>query len=310
MQVDFILTVQRVLILFILIVIGYVAGKTNLISQKGQKDITQLVLYITMPATIFQAMQLEFNVDRIQTSIQIVFIMVILYIVMYGVGWASSRKIPATAAQKDIFHTSLFLSNTSFMGYPIVLSLLGQEALFYAVVGAGFIFEIVSWSLGTYMISRKGTVQSEFNWKNILFSPGIVASIFGLIFFITQWNVPEPFNGVLEMMAPATSPLAMIVIGLMLSRSNIFEALQNKVLYFAAFIKLLLVPIIVALIMRAIGISGPQLVIPVVMISMPTATYVAMFSQNYGNDEKFASQLIFVLSIFSIITIPIVSLFL
>lgn len=310
MQIDFFLTVERVLTLFILIILGYIAGKTGLVSEKGQKDLTQVVLYITMPATIFQAMQLEYNPSRIATALQILMIMIVGYILMFVVGWIASRFIPATHAQKDIFHTSMFLSNTSFMGYPIVLSLLGQEALFYTVVGAGFIFEVVSWSLGVYMVSRKGTVQSEFNWKNIVFSPGILASIFGLIFFMTQWTVPEPFNGVLEMMAPATSPLAMIVIGLMLSRSNIAEAMQNKVLYLASFLKLLFIPILMALGLKLFGVSGPQLVIPVVMMSMPTATYVAMFSQNYGNDEKFASQLIFVLSAFCILTIPIVSIFL
>ena len=308
MQIDFFLTLEKVAVLFLLIVIGFIAGKLKLISEQGQKDITQLVLYVTMPATIFSAMQLEMSQERLNTAFLVLGVMVFCYIIMFIVGFISSKRLPLTKGQKDIFQTALLLSNTSFMGYPIVQSLLGQEALFYAVVGAGFIFETVSWSLGVYLISRNGSESAGFNWKKVVFSPGILSIVVGLIFFGFQWSVPEPINSVINMMSPATSPLAMIVIGLMLSRSNLKEAFQNKFIYLASALKLLVVPIIITLALKAFGISGPALVIPVIMISMPTATYVAMFSGNYGNDSKFASQIVFRTSLLSMITIPIVTL--
>lgn len=308
MQIDFFLTLEKVAVLFLLIVIGFIAGKLKLISEQGQKDITQLVLYVTMPATIFSAMQLEMSQERLNTAFLVLGVMVFCYIIMFIVGFISSKRLPLTKGQKDIFQTALLLSNTSFMGYPIVQSLLGQEALFYAVVGAGFIFETVSWSLGVYLISRNGSESAGFNWKKVVFSPGILSIVVGLIFFGFQWSVPEPINSVINMMSPATSPLAMIVIGLMLSRSNLKEAFQNKFIYLASALKLLVVPIIITLALKTFGISGPALVIPVIMISMPTATYVAMFSGNYGNDSKFASQIVFMTSLLSMITIPIVTL--
>lgn len=308
MQIDFFLTLEKVAVLFLLIVIGFIAGRANLISEKGQKDITQLVLYITMPATIFSAMQLEMNAERLSTSFTILGVMIFCYIVMFVVGIVVSRRLPLSDGKKDIFQTALLLSNTSFMGYPIIQSLLGPEALFYAVVGAGFIFEIVSWSLGVYLISRNGTESAGFNWKKVVFSPGILSILVGLIFFAFQLNVPEPIHSVIQTMSPATSPLAMIVIGLMLSRSNIQEALKNKVLYLAAILKLLVVPVIITLALKAVGISGPALVIPVMMISMPTASYVAMFSNNYGNDANFASQIVFLSSLLSMISIPLITL--
>lgn len=308
MQIDFFLTLQKVAVLFLLIVIGFIAGKTKLISESGQKDITQLVLYITMPATIFTAMQLEMNQERLNTALAILAIMVFCYTVMFTVGFLVSKRLPLSDGRKDIFQTALLLSNTSFMGYPIIQSLLGEEALFYAVVGAGFIFEAVSWSLGVYLVSRNSPTTATINIRKIILSPGILSIIVGLIFFIGQWSVPEPINSVINTMAPATSPLAMIVIGLMLSRSNIKEAFQNPILYLAAGVKLLVVPIIITLILKGFGVSGPQLVIPVMMISMPTASYVAMFSSNYGNDGKFASQIVFLSSLLSMITIPLVTL--
>ncbi|MBG9984718.1 AEC family transporter [Aerococcaceae bacterium DSM 111022] len=310
MQLDFFLTLQKVLILFLLIVIGFIAGRTNLISQKGQKDITNLVLYITMPATIFNAMQLPLEQERVQTSLVIIGIMIFCYIIMFTVGFFVSKQLPLTAGQKDIFHVALLLSNTTFMGFPIISSLLGVEALFYAVLGAGFIFEVVSWTLGIYLMGRNAPGSTSFNWKKIAFSPGILSIIFGLIFFLTQWELPVLAQEVVDSLAPATSPLAMIVVGLMLSRSDIVKAFKNKVLYLAAGLKLLAVPLLVVLILKTLGFSGVTLVIPVIMISMPTASYVAMFAGNAGNDTDFASQIVFMSSLLSIITIPIITLFL
>lgn len=310
MQIDFFLTLQNVSVLFLLIVIGFIAGSTNLISVEGQKDITQLVLYVTMPATIISAMQVEMNTQRLQTSMIIFIILIFCYIFMYVVGHFTSKSLPIKKGQQDIFQVALLLSNTSFMGYPIILSLLGPDALFYAVVGAGFIFECVAWSLGTYLISRNGTETAVFNWKKIVFSPGILSILVGLAVFIFQLSIPEPFNSVITAISPATSPLAMIVIGIMLSRSNIKEAFQNKTLYLAAALKLLVIPMIILFTLKFLGFTGASLVIPVIMMSMPSASYVAMFSSNYGNDEQYSSQVVFLTSLLSMLTIPIITTFL
>lgn len=311
MELDFFLTLQKVLILFLLIVIGFVAGRSGLISSKGQKDITNLVLYITMPASIFNAMQLPLNQERIQTSLTILAIVICCYIFMYAVGWfVSGRLNQLNAGQKDIFHAALLLSNTTFMGYPIVSNLLGQEALFYAVLGAGFIFEVISWTVGVYLIGRNGKATTEFNWKNIVFSPGIVSIVLGLIFFLTQWQLPTLAQDVVDTLAPATSPLAMIVVGLMLSRSDIVAAFKNPVLYLAALLKLFAVPLAIIAVLKLIGFSGVELVIPVIMLSMPTASYVAMFAGNAENDTDFASQIVFMTSLLSVVSIPVITLFL
>lgn len=310
MQLDFFLTLQKVLILFLLIVIGFIAGRTNLISAKGQKDITNLVLYITMPATIFNAMQLPLNQERVQTSLVIIGIMIFCYFVMFTSGLMIAKRLNLTPGQKDIFHVALLLSNTTFMGFPIVSNLLGEEALFYAVLGAGFIFEMVSWTIGIYLIGRHGKAATSFNWQKIAFSPGIISIAFGLLFFLTQWQLPTLAQDVVNTLAPATSPLAMIVVGLMLSRSDIIAAFKNKILYLAAGLKLLGVPLLIIFILKTLGVDGVKLVIPVIMISMPTASYVAMFAGNTENDTDFASQVVFMSSLLSILTIPIITLFL
>lgn len=82
---------QNVLVLFLLIVIGFIAGKTNLIDEKGQKSITALTLNITMPATIFMAMQLEMSQERIKTALVILAIVIGIYVLMFVTGLVTTR---------------------------------------------------------------------------------------------------------------------------------------------------------------------------------------------------------------------------
>lgn len=308
MQLDFLSTLQSVLVLFILIIIGYFAGKLKLITIQGQKDITNLVLYITMPATIFNAMQLEFNTERVQRAFTIFVIVAICYLLMLLAGYLVSKQTNLSKAKQDVFRVALLLSNTSFMGYPIVKNLLGDEALFYAVIGAGFIFEIVSWSIGIYLIGRNGSGKVEFNWKKIVFSPGILSIVVGLIFFFFRWKVIEPVNSVLNILSPATSPLAMIVVGLILSRSDVKKIFSNKFLYLHAFLKLFFIPILILFTLKLLGFNDYELIIPTIMLGMPTASYVAMFAQNYDNNPEFASQMVFMTSLLSVISIPVITL--
>lgn len=304
---DFLLTLEKVSVLFLLIIVGYLVGKFNIISESGQKELTSLVLKVTMPATIILAMQLEYTKDRFNLALRIILLVVISYVIMIILSEIIYRFFKVTPGQKDIIKSGLILPNTSFMGYPIVLSILGKEALFYAVLGAGLIFEIVAWSYGIYTISK--TTEFDFRKnlaKNILLSPGIVSIIIGFLLFVLSIRIPEPINTTMGLLSQATSPLAMILVGILLSRSNIKECITNYNLYLVAIIRLLVYPIIIYSIFTIFNISGMMLTIPVVMLAMPTAAYVAMFASNVGNDSNFASQIVFISSLLSLATIPLI----
>lgn len=306
---DFLLTLQNVSVLFLLIVVGYIAGKANIITESGQKELSNLVLKITMPATIILALQLEYTKERFNTSLRIMLIVMLAYIGMIILSKLISKIYKVTEGQRDVIRVASILPNTSFMGYPIVLSILGKEALFFAVLGAGLIFEVVAWTYGLYTISKSTGVDFKKNVvKNILLSPGILSIIIGFILFIFSIKIPEPLNTTMGLLSQATSPLAMIVVGILLSRSNIKECLISGRLYIMASIRLLVFPLLIFFTLNILGFSGMEIVIPVVMLAMPTAAYVAMFSANVGNDANLASQIVFISSLLSLITIPVMVL--
>ncbi|HLR21580.1 MAG TPA: AEC family transporter [Tissierellaceae bacterium] len=303
---DFLLTLQNVSVLFLLIVVGYIVGKVGIITEKGQRELSDLVLKVTMPATIILALQLEYTQERFNTALRIMAIVAVSYIVMIILSKLIARIYNVNEGQRDIIEVGSLLPNTSFMGYPIVLSILGGEALFFAVLGSGLIFEVVAWTYGVFTISKNADQDVETNLvKDILLSPGILAIIIGFILFMFSITIPEPLSSTMGLLSQATSPLAMVVVGILLSRSNIKECVTSIRLYIIALVRLLIFPLLIFFVLSLLGFSGMEIVIPVIMLGMPTAAYVAMFAANVDNDANLASQIVFVSSLLSLITIPI-----
>lgn len=304
---DFLLTLQNVSVLFLLIVVGYIVGKVGIITEKGQRELSDLVLKVTMPATIILALQLEYTQERFNTALRIMGIVAISYLVMIILAKLLARMHKVSSGQKDIIEVASVLPNTSFMGYPIVLSILGGEALFFAVLGSGLIFEIVAWTYGAFTISKNAEENIETNLvKDILLSPGILAIIIGFILFMFSITIPEPLNSTMGLLSQVTSPLAMVVVGILLSRSDIKECVTSIRLYMVALVRLLIFPLLIFFVLSLLGFTGMEIVIPVIMLGMPTAAYTAMFAANVGNDANLASQIVFVSSLLSLITIPII----
>ncbi|HHT51191.1 MAG TPA: AEC family transporter [Eubacteriaceae bacterium] len=303
---DFLITLQNVSVLFLLIIVGFIVGKLGIISENGQKELSNFVLKVTLPATIILALQLEYTRERFNISLNIMLIMIIVYVVTITISKLLSRYYRVSTGQRDIIEVASVLPNTSFMGYPIVLSILGEEALFYAVLGAGLVFELIAWTYGNLTISKSnGPTLNKRIIKTMLLSPGILSIAIGFTLFILRIKIPEPINSTLGFLSQASSPLAMIVVGILLSRSDIKKCILDGKLFLVAITRLLVFPFIVFITLNTLGVEGIVLTIPIVMLSMPPAAYVAMFSANANNDTDLASQIIFIASLFSVITIPL-----
>lgn len=303
---DFFITFQSVSMLFLLIVIGFAVGRLGLVSLQGQQELSSLILNVTMPATIIMAFQMEFSQEKFHTAINIMIITALAFVLMIALSHFLARFYKVSPQHKDIIELAGVLPNTSFMGYPLIISILGQEALFYAVLGVTIVFEVVAWTYGAYVISRNSHKEEKINiFKTIILSPGILSIIVGFTFFISSFIIPDPFNRTLGLLSQATSPMAMLMVGISLSRTKVKETLGNYRLYLIAITRLLVLPLLICGILTLLGIGGMERLIPVILLGMPTAVYVAMFAARFESDANFASQIVFISSLLSLFTIPL-----
>lgn len=303
----FIDTLFQVLRLFIIIIFGYILGKKGLVSKDGQRQISHVLLYIAMPCAIIRGMQIPFSQEKFAVGVSIILIMGLTYALISLLSFGLVRLIPGSEGkQRDVMQLSMILPNVGYMGYSIIGQVLGMENVFYATLASLF-FEFTSWSVGVYLLSRNGDIKSKHNvfYKSIV-NPGVLAVLTGFALFLLRLEIPEPLKGAVEVSGAMMSPLAMVIIGVSLSRAKIREFVFNYKIYLVSFFKLLLIPFAMMMLYYAAGLRDMRIMIPTILVAMPSASYVTIFATNLGSDETFASQIASVCTILSMVTIPAV----
>ncbi|MFN1990483.1 AEC family transporter [Clostridioides difficile] len=112
------------------------------------------------------------------------------------------------------------------------------------------------------------------------------------------------------MLGSITTPISMIIIGSLLANSSALDCFVNKKLYIVTFIRLLVLPVIVYFILKGWINDKMILAIPVVISSMPAAANTAIMANQYDSNITLASQCVFFTTLFSVISIPFISILL
>ena len=131
-------------------------------------------------------------------------------------------------------------SNIGFMGYPVIQSIFGDEALFFASI-CNLVFNLVCYSYGVYLISGSGKLSFDFKQ---LINPGIIFSIIAVIIYLTKYQMPQIIGETSDLIGSITTPLAMMIIGSSLAEIPIKEVLNDIRIYPYTIIKQILMPIL------------------------------------------------------------------
>ena len=296
-------TFTQVLILFILIVVGYFIRYKNLIDKDFTSKLSNLVLSIFLPAMIINSMQIDFEPNIINKIIIIILLSFITYLISFLIAY-SLKFIFKSDKDIGIYQYSVMFSNVGFMGYPVVQSIFGNNALFYASI-FNLPFNLLIMTLGIYLLCRENK-NYDFSIKSF-FNPVIISILIGFILFIFRIKLPVFINDTLELLGDLTTPLSMLIIGSMLCESPATECFFNKKLYLIVFIRLIFIPIFIYFILKGIINDKLLLSIPIILTSMPIATNAAIMANKYKANESLASQLVFLSALLSIVTIPFIS---
>jgi predicted permease len=288
-------------ILFALIAIGFFAFHMGSIRREWIPALSSIVLNITLPCLILMSMQVPLSADRMSDMIAIFLIQAVIYVVSCCIAVIVPYLLCIPRENCGVHRYMVLFSNLGFMGYPICAALYGAESAFYVTV-VNIPFGLLAFSLGVYLIKKgSGTVS----FRNLL-NPGLIASVVGLCFFLTGVVIPYPISSSLDMLGSATSPLAMIAIGAMIASMPASATFRDTRMYVISAIRLLVIPCFAFFILRPF-ISDPILLgIPVLLSAMPVAANTVFMAQEYGGDVEVASKGVFLSTILSLITVPIV----
>lgn len=294
--------INQVFVLFLLIVSGFAIKKLKVVSDNINKEISSLVINVALPAFIITSMNQSFTPEILKNSIVLLFISASVYIFAIIFAKIYVKLNGYSGSKKDIYEYIIVFANVGYMGYPVVSVALGEIGVFYAAV-YNLSFNFLVWTYGVHLITR--TSENKDVKKNI-FNPGFVALIIGFSLFLLSINLPDPIYRTLKMIGSTTTPLSMMFIGFILADVSIKELYTDKGPFALSFVRLILLPTIVLIVLKLLSFDGYMLSIPVLLSAMPAAANTSILASRYDGDVRLASKATFLSTLLSIFTIPII----
>lgn len=300
---DIMVVFQTMLKLFLLLILGFVLFKCHIFDEYTNKKISALIVNVASPMLIISSIA---GVEGSNKSI--VFLMIgagiLMYIGFIILGKIINRIFPFPKKDWPVYECMVVFANTGFMGYPVLLDVFGQEAVFYAsLIHMAFNFFVYTYAI---MCLTKGD-DSEFklNFKQLL-TPGIILIFVGIFIYLFDIQLPSVLMDTINSVGSLTAPLSMMMIGSSLAVYPIKDSFTDWSSYVFAFVRLMIVPFVTMLICRLIHIDPYYANITIITNAMPVGSMVLMLATQYNANVKIVTRNIVVSTLLSVITIPIV----
>lgn len=291
---------SQVLMLFIMILVGFICGKTKILKEDAIKGLTDLVLYVATPAAILQSFTSEECTTDKTLNLLYVFLaaLAIHIITIFLTALLIKNK---NADNRRVMRFAVIFSNCGYMSFPLQKAILGDIGVFY---GAMFVavFNIVLWTYGAFLASGD---KKSISPKKILLNPTILSVVVSVVLYLSSIKLPDFVSGAVTGLGNLNTPLPMIIIGYSLSTFNLKELFTDKRVYWPTVMRLVLIPAISLCLMAICGIRGIPLIACTVAASAPVAAVTVMFATKYGLDSALGSKIVSLSTILSILTMPV-----
>jgi hypothetical protein len=277
---------------FILIAVCILAGMifkaTKSIHPDAHKGINTWILYLALPAVSFKYLpKVEWSKEMLFPVVATLLIAVGsgLYMKLYCKYKGYSRRSQSTLDLASGY------SNTSFIGFPLIIAFFGESMLSIAIICDQTMFLGLS-TLGIISAlkggSQSGSISAKFILKRLFTFPPFLGCISALI--LSQFldlSFAEPF---FDKLAGTVGPLALFSVGLQLKFNGwkkLMPQISTSMLY-----KLVLAPALVLVLALIFGIKGNVAKITIFEAAMPTLVTSSIIAEQFHLNTKLTNLII------------------
>ena len=290
--------------LFTIMILGYIFRKAGMISDEGKSLLTDLVLYVTLPASIIKSFQIEFNHQILVSCIVVIVVAAGIQVGAWLLGMILYPGFPDE--RKKVLQYATICSNAGILGNPIAEGIFGSMGLLYASIYT-IPQRTFMWSIGLTYFTQAPDMKTLI--KKVSTHPCIVSVVIGMLIMVFQIPVQGFLSLTIKNIAGGNTFLAMSLVGTILAEVP-FRSLPEKDTVYYSFIRLFFIPFLVYLACHFPQVDSLVTGVSVVLSGMPSASVTAVLAAKYGKDEVFATKCVVLSTLLSMVTVPLWCLFL
>jgi len=309
--------ILQVLFVLVLMIIGFVARRRDMISATGTSEMARLLIAIIYPCLIFSSVThlhaQELAANWILPALAMLIAVTGLLLGLIALHWM--KNVEPQRARAFLFQNTI--NNYLFLPLPLVMLLWGNDGV-ALLVFASMGFELTVWTLGVFLFNRSNKLSEGIR---MMFGPPLIALIFSIIWVCVRdllhpqlppaGFVPDLLRRLTDLLlfgaetiGGATVAISMIISGSRIATLN-SKAAFDKHIWIVSTLRLIITPVIFILILKMIPMDPMAYGILCVVAVMPAAVASLIFSERFGGDSDFIATTLLVTHLGAVVTIPL-----
>lgn len=176
------LLAQELFMLYGIGLIGYITKRKRILNEHTDLVLTQLILYITLPALILFSLDFPFSSEFLVELSQLILLSGYALTMACIVAYIMYKFYSLPESRAGIYQSLIIFGNQGFIGYAVSYILFAEIGIVYATV-FNLLYFVLIWSYCPFLIGKK---QAASTWRSMFLSPGILATFIGL----SLWFLP------------------------------------------------------------------------------------------------------------------------
>lgn len=287
--------------ILVMTLFGFFLRRVGVITEQLQKDLNGLLLKGILPITILMSSQNKFSMEAANNMLLTVLIAGTYYVISLIIIFIISRPIKLTEKGKNVFITMAVFANVGFIGFPVIQELYGMEGTLYTIV-YNICYQLTFFTIGISLLSS----QKQIHIKMLYTNPVTISSVLSVFLFITQIRIPESIAIGLTAIGSMTAPISLMLIGCSLSSINMKEILLDKYSYLVSFVRMLLFPVIMLIMLKILNIPSVIAGTCAILTGLPSGSLNVMYAEKFNCEPKFASRTVIQTMALMAGTLPII----
>ncbi len=286
--------------LFLFIAAGIYGNKKGIITNQNRKKFTDFIIEIILPCNIINSFLIKWSYDVLKNCAVVLIIAVLTQIFYILFSKLLFKK--AARERRAVLQYGIICSNAGFLGNPIAESVFGSQGLLFASV-ALIPLRFAMWSSGLKLFTD---TDGKSTARKLLTHPCIIAVAAGFLLMLSQVELPSFFLKALSGIGGCNTAVSMIVIGSILAEIKIKEIMNKELFYFSA-VRLIAIPLVVLAVLKLLSVDNLVTGVIVLLSAMPAGSTTVMLAEKYNGDAGYASSCVFLSTVLSLLTIPLIS---
>lgn len=294
--------IDKILSLTLIMAMGFLLVKCKILRSEDSKALSRLSLYLIMPCMILTAFQVDYT-PEVQSGLLLALLAAaVIHILLMLLNAVLKRLLHLDAVEQ----VSVMYSNAGNLIIPLVTAILGKEWVIYT---SGFIVVqiMLLWSHGKTTLCE----EKEFSFKKVLLNVNMISVLVGIVLFFARVRFPALLQDTVDSIGGMIGPVSMLVTGMLIGGMDLKKVISYKRVWLVAFLRLILVPLLVIPLLKYSGIAGlapdgtTVLLVTLLATTTPAAATITQLAQVYGKDAEYASAINVVTTLLCLVTIPI-----